>query len=751
MSYRGTHRRTKPLSRRLLVRASGTLAVIAALVSPPLVTGTAHASGNCGTATAPAATLVCVEQVSAIAVDVVKMAQQAAAGVSLPGPIVDQTSLLDLLDQATAQAVQAAEDCLTQTNPICAPLIVRNSLLSLVDQVEAQAIQQAGNCVAQTDPTCALIVQVANQQAQSVETFATTCVSGTNAVCSNLEQLATSEISALVTLANQCVGGTDPTCNSLLGTVSQLLGEAVTCAIGPLGPAAPSTLPNPLVLPGGSAGDGSGLPDPTVTCQQVKNTAAQLLAVCGSVTAPTCGVGVQSIDLVAKSPCLNSTDQVECAQTTAEPPAVPAPDDDPETVFPANELRGTIVLGSGLGAAGVTVSFYVDPGMESTEVVTPDLLGTATTDANGNYVTTITPDTHATTLAADNGGVLNVLISASVSVALPGSVAPPILAIANGETPLTLGGSAVYWESQPPTLLLIPATDVDLSTTAVVDDGVDPSSPTVDPVINYLPAVPSNVPTFAGVPTGDNLFLVNGIDYRDAVPVDAPAAASSGCERPYLSDETQIGKTIEKNDPIGETHAYFDTKADFDYGSTADSTLETGFSTDFKNWVGGSYSTIRNKSSGVGIDITNAGPYYGHQQLSGFLFKAWKIKYQCYDSDKIYYRYKAGATKCQFDYHEGKDVSQYDGYWPYQKALQDGRAQVLPYSTSTHTVRYYIDNGKAYHYTNAFSIWGFQGGSVSGHSTNVVQGITAGTDQYEHDIWGNNKAVRDGPNIMYSY
>jgi len=710
MRYQPTHRRATPVYRRLLVRASATAVVAAALVSPPLLTGTARASGDCGAAAAPAATLICVEQTFQTALDAVT---QAPAGVTVPvpGPIIGQTSLINF-----------------------------------VSQIADQAVQQANNCVALTDPTCALIVRAAVLEAQTVETTATTCVNGTSPQCTQLEQLAATEINVLVTLANECIGGTDPTCNTLTALVSQLLGEAITCTVGPLEPGAPSTLPNPVII---TYGSGSGpLPDLTVTCTQVKNAAAQLTAECTSGSNAACGLAVTA---VAKSPCLNSSDSVACTQATAQPPAVVAPDDDPETDFPTNELRGTIVLGSGLGAAGVTVSFYVDPGMESTTTVTPDLLGTATTDANGNYATTITPDAHASSLASENGGVLNVLISAAVSVAIPGSAAPPMLAIANGETPLTLGGSAQYWESRPPTLLLVPASDVDLSTTAIDDDGVDPTSPLVDAAIHYQPAIPSTVPTFAGVPTGDNVFLVNGIDYRNAVPVNIPGTDSDGCERPYLSDEHQIGNTIEKNDVIGEMHAYFDTKADFTYGSTADSTLETGFSNNFKNWFGGSYSTIRNKSGGTGISITNAGPYYGHQMLSGFLFKAWKIRYQCYGSDKIYYKYKAGATKCMFDWHEGADVSKYDGYWPYQTSKNNGNYKVLPYSTSTHTVRYFIDYGKAYHYTRSFSVWGFQGDSVSGHSTNVVQGITSGRDHYDHDIWGNNKPVEDGPNIMYSY
>src|SRR5207248_1453467 len=163
----------------------------------------------------------------------------------------------------------------------------------------------------------------------------------------------------------------------------------------------------------------------TVTCQQVKNAAAQLLGVCGPVTAPTCGVGIQGIDVVAKSPCLNSTDRVACAQATAQPPAIVPPQDDPGTIVPTTQLTGSIVL----------------------------------------------------------------------------------------------GGSAEYPDSQPPTLLLMPAGQTDLSTTPAVDlTAADPTSPDVDPAINYEPDTTSLVPTFAGVPTGADPFIVSGVDYRQALP-----------------------------------------------------------------------------------------------------------------------------------------------------------------------------------------------------------------------------------------
>jgi len=733
----------------LLVRVPATLAVAAALISPPLATTSAHADGGatCGTATTPAATLTCAEQVFATAAAAVKTAQ-APGGVSVTVPgVTIETSLFDFANETIAQAAQAAQDCLSNPNSIC-KVTVRTTLLDFVNQLIGQAVQEAGNCLAQTDPTCALVIRTAQQEAQAITTMATTCLSGTNATCNNLEQLVTTEIAAVLTLANQCVGGQDPTCSSLLSTVSQLLGEAVTCAVGPLGPGAPSTLPNPLVLPGSSAGDGSGLPDLTVTCQQVKNAAAQLLATCGPLTAPNCGVGIPGIDVIVKSPCLNTSDPVACAQTTVAPPTPVQTDVDPETIFPTNELRGRVVLGTGVGAAGVPVDFYVAPTMSDAVVVTPHLLGSTTTDATGGYVITISPDTYATSLASTNNGILNVLISAAVNVTVPGTVDPPVFEVAEGQTPLVLGGSAEYWESQPPTLLLRPAGQTDLSAPPAADlTAADPTDASVDPSINYLPAADPPVPAFQGLPVGADPFVVNGIDYRQAMPI----TGGGGCEppkyRPYQESYTQIGDPVVKNVVVGETHAYWDATAEFVYGETADTETETGFSSDdATGWVSGSYNHVANSNSGPTSGLSPHGPFWAHQILVNFQIKNWKIKYTCYGSDKVYYTYEVSTRKCLFRGATGKDVSKYDGGERYAYSNQNWRDYVNPgYGLTIH-------KGTAYHYTNSWNAFGFYGKSVSGHSTNVEQKITAlDSTAARHDIWGSNKAPYDNPAIMYSY
>src|SRR5207248_993349 len=115
-----------------------------------------------------------------------------------------------------------------------------------------------------------------------------------------------------------------------------------------------------------------------------------------------------------------------------------------------------------------------------------------------------------------------------------------------------------------------------------------------------------------------------------------------------------------------------------------------GFSKNYKSWFGGGYSEIHNKQSGVRINIVR-GSYYAHQMLMGFHFDSWKLKYWCDNNGTVYYRYKAGPTKCLFDWKQGADISKYDGYWPYQDSNQNYRKRLQP------DEEVQITKGRAYH------------------------------------------------------
>ncbi len=759
--YRPRHRRPPNVTQRLLPRAVAIVAIVGGMLNAPLATGSAGASGgDCVTATAPGATLTCVEQVFTVAVDVAKMAQQAAGGVSVPVPtIVDQNSLLSLVDQTTAQAVQAAEDCLNQTNPLCAPIVDRNSLLSLVDQVAAEAVQQAGNCVTQTDPTCALIVQTANQEAQAIETLATTCVSGTDTVCAQLELLGTSEISALLTLASGCVSGSNPACNGLLGTVSQLVGEAVTCAVGPISPTAPSTLPNPLVIDTGSGG-GSGTPDVGVTCQQVKDAAAQLVAGCQSGATAGCDSAITEVD---KSPCLNSSDQVACAQASAAPGEVIPPDVDPETLFPANQLTGTVDTGAGVGVPGLEVDFYVDPAGSDSFSATPDSLGSTTTDGNGNYTFTLpsTLDAFATSQANANGGHLPVTIATSAYLTIPGTQSVA-LAIAEGTTSVLIGGSADYFDSLPPTLTLYPAQSVDIAANAPSLPTPDVTDPSVAGESHYQGTLGSGgtVTTVNGVVSNFNPFLINGVDFTNAVavapgspdinqppPPDPPdnVTCTKDDGRALFVNQSRVKHNEQAYVLVGEIHAYADQHAGFTYGTTSDTTTQVGLSVDGEHWsVEGSRNTHNTHSTDW--HYLDAGPYFGKQMRMKFDFDELKQEWTCqYNRDKTYYAYVEEAVANTWEGATGADVSRYDGPNAYAGANSHYVYIVAPHSGID------VSKGKGYGYSGAFSIEGFSAGAETMHDKTITITQDAGDDHFEHDTWGNNKYVPNGPQIIYSY
>lgn len=726
-TYQGIHRRRRPLYQRLLMRSSATLAIATSLACPPLAAGTAHATSasSCATATSAAATLTCSEQVFATAVDAVKSAQQApaGAGVPLPGPIVGQTSLINLVYKTAADAAQLTENCMTQT-----------------------------------DPTCALIVTVASQEAQAVETMATTCVNGTNAGCNQLKNLTSGEISALLTLANQCVGGQDATCNDLLATVSQLVGEAVTCASS-MGATAPSMLPNPLVIH--DSGGGNGAPDLTVTCEQVKNAAAQLTTGCASGNTPGCDLAIQE---VAKSPCLNTSDEVPCAESAASPPGEVPPDVDPGTVFPANQLTGTIDTGSGVGVGGLEVNFYVDPAGADTFSPTPDLLGSTTTDSNGRYFFTLptTLDAFATSQANANGGHLHVLITATAYLTIPGTENVS-LAIAEGVTTIRAGGSADYFNSLPPTLTLYPAHSIDIGDVPAPPE-VDVTDPSVPAETHYQGTLGSGgtVTTVNGVVSDFNPFLINGVDFTNATA--APAGTAADQPPPPDGDNQNTVCTKEDGRPqfvdqrrtrhndriwtiVGEIHAFWDQHVGFTYASVSDTTVQVGVSIDAAHWGVSGSANIHNSNSNDWHTLNN-GPYFAHLMRMKFLFDQIQQEWTCqYNRDKTYFVYIEEPTANTWvGDANGADVSRYDGGQKYAYSNPKYRF-VLARGTGNSYGR-----GKGYGYGGAFSVGGFSGGA-STEKTNTVTvtqdalNKTAG----EHDIWGNNTAPKDGAQIIYSY
>jgi hypothetical protein len=271
----GRHRREKSLPQRSAVRATATLALLASVLTQPFAVGTAHAAGGCEAPT-PSIALACAGRMLTDVVDSIASVQQLAGASVTPVPItiIVDTSLLDSVNQAADQVTQAAEDCLTNPDSVCA-VTVRSSELDFVSQTVAQAEQEATNCVTQSDPTCASVVAAINQEAQAVQLLLTSCLGGTNDECNQLVALVGNEVGAFEVLAEQCASGQDATCNTITSALSQVLNAAVTCIIGPINPAAHTA-------------DGI---DVGAACDEVKSLASSVvdeLVACANGTSATC-------------------------------------------------------------------------------------------------------------------------------------------------------------------------------------------------------------------------------------------------------------------------------------------------------------------------------------------------------------------------------------------------------------------------------------------------------------------------------
>lgn len=230
-------KRRQPL-RAALVTA---MTVTAALLSP-IASAAADTGPTCGGASNPSTTaLMCADSLVQQATGLIETQLTSTGGVTVPDPIVVQTSVFDLVDQA---------------------------------------VQQADSCLSGADPTCASISQVVLQQAQSLESTVLACANGTNDTCNEAIFLTNSEIETALAAAQECADGQNDTCSGAFDTASQTLADTVSCVVGPVEPNSLSNLPVPNTV------IGSG-PPPGLSCEDVKGLALQAVST-GLAVAQSC-------------------------------------------------------------------------------------------------------------------------------------------------------------------------------------------------------------------------------------------------------------------------------------------------------------------------------------------------------------------------------------------------------------------------------------------------------------------------------
>ena len=198
----------------------------------PVAASAAGTGPTCDSTVTASAALICVESLFQQATNAIESQLTSTGGVTLPAPIVGQTSLLDALDQA---------------------------------------LLEADNCVTGNDPTCAAVLQLTNQSIRSIESTVLSCVNGTNDACNEAIFLTNGEIETALAIGEGCVNGQNTACSGALETVSQTLSDAVTCVVGPISTSSAPNLPVPITVLS------SGLP-PAPSCQDVKGLALQAIS-----------------------------------------------------------------------------------------------------------------------------------------------------------------------------------------------------------------------------------------------------------------------------------------------------------------------------------------------------------------------------------------------------------------------------------------------------------------------------------------
>jgi len=411
---------------------------------------------------------------------------------------------------------------------------------------------------------------------------------------------------------------------------------------------------------------------------------------------------------------------------------------DPTTATGPPTVSGKFTLGSGAPLANRTVNITaVDSVPDDGTTVTATSVGTATTASDGTWSftlpTTLPSDLQA--LADANGGVLSLEASyngvASDGTVLTGSDYMDA-GVATGSA--TTEGSIAARAETARTVVIHPDADHTTPTVSLNDttDLTDDDSLSVDRTV-------STWQSSTGASTDSySPNVVNGVDYSSVTPMIGA---------PCVSHDYTI-KTGVYYTTVGEAHAFYDTKASFEYNDTLSSTWGVAQSVDGTNWsITGKAS--RKSSTGHAIGFTGKGPNWAKQFRIPIKYKEVNHQIACTGSQPanhysilpVKFAVPAGGAVSTF----GADVRSKDGPEAYSHSKSAYRA-VLPKSNY-----YTLSAGTSVTFGVAVKVFGVTISLDTEYGSTHNQKITAGTGKYEHDIWGAKGPIDEEPGVIYSY
>lgn len=418
------------------------------------------------------------------------------------------------------------------------------------------------------------------------------------------------------------------------------------------------------------------------------------------------------------------------------------------TATGAATVGGTFTNANGVPQQNLSVSVTaIDGAPEDGSEAAEPVVGTATTGTDGTWSLTL-PDPLPSTvqaLADANGGVLNLAATAG-GTASDGTflIGTDFLSagVANGSASTTASAevradttahtTAMYADTVTTDVDKVP-TDAQVALSAAQKIEDDASNVTEDN---------TDLPTWQSATGGISTMsadTVNGVDYSAATVT--PSLAS--CVTSAQTLHTKIVYTT-----VGEAHAYFDSKASFDYTNTMSSTISIAMSFNQSKWTLSGESS-ETGSIGHSTGFSGKGPYFAKRWRIPILYKYQRAHTTCgRQTSGAYYRiipagYKIPAGGAVGSY--GKDVRSKDGYSNYTKSKSNWRAVV------TRGSYFGLVSGNTHNHSGGVAVWGVGLKVTSTYDSKHTQKIEAGDSHIEHDIWGAGGPLDGKPGVFYSY
>ncbi|MGW2684593.1 hypothetical protein ACWC6I_15730 [Streptomyces sp. NPDC001414] len=398
-------------------------------------------------------------------------------------------------------------------------------------------------------------------------------------------------------------------------------------------------------------------------------------------------------------------------------------------------------------------------------LVTPAQVGTATTAADGSWSFTL-PATLPSNLqgyADANDGVL--ALKATVAGTAPDGT---ILAasdyldagVATGST--TTQSSVDARSEAPLTVALHPLTVSQANATALSDASSDGTSDPVNAPAGAADGTPTETEGASNdgsdVSTDDQSMSSpqwqtgggqSDVGYNpDVVGGRNYSAVTLGKTSPGACYEnTQVLKDGIRYTTVGESHAFYDTQAAFEFNDNLSNSIGVEVSANGDDWsISG--RVTRKSSTGHASGFTGKGPYWAKQWRVPIEYKETATYLNCGGGGSTTYaitpvKYKVPSGKPVAEY--GADVRKYDGLSSYSKSKSSYRG-VIPRGAY-----YTLSTGVSVNYTSSTSFFGVKISNETDYNTSHFEKITAGNGKQEHDIWGSKGPVWGSAGVLYSY